>query len=151
MTLLNQLRDKADRTYGEPGMIPSWAIQVQRHAFVKGACYAAAHFHGIAVGDYSAFQVSGPTPTYEEAKGAIEVTASATGYGRPGTELERKAYKAGAKWVLETFKSEPTISLLRINSGADGWTVMRDSTVLFTFNPKITMAEALDILTKLRS
>lgn len=72
-------------------------------------------------------------------------------------------WSAGALWYAEnpvpsiltcaTPNSEyrepaPT---LRINSGADGWTVMRDSTVLFTFNPKITMAEALDILTKLRS
>lgn len=59
-------------------------------------------------------------------------------------------WSAGALWYAEN--PVPTSgSTLRINSGADGWTVMRDSTVLFTFNPKITMAEALDILTKLRS
>lgn len=92
-SLLNQFRDKADRTYD--------SNSERRGAFVEGACYAAANFHGIQLGGFEALPVADPMPTYADIEHKVETVAASRGLSdRP---LGRKAFKNGAKWVLETF------------------------------------------------
>lgn len=92
-SLLNQFRDKADRTYD--------SNSERRGAFVEGACYAAANFHGIQLGGFEALPVADPMPTYADIEHKVETVAASRGLSdRP---MGRKAFKNGAKWVLETF------------------------------------------------